>query len=162
MIQQTSGRGSNDVCARFQFVILFAVTDAAKNDGGFQIGEARVIANGRFNLRGEFARGFENQRARTDGIVRAELGQNWQRKRRRFSRAGLRATDDILAGQHERNCAQLNRRRFRVAYGADAFEHLFTQSQRGETHATLPSVATGVSGCAGVSTAGASVFSTGD
>ena len=146
VIQQTSGRRGNDVRAGFQFVILFSITDAAEDDGGFQIGETRIIADGRFNLRRKFAGWFKNQCAWADGIMRAKFGKNWQRKRRRFSRASLRAADDILAGQHKRNCAQLNRRRFGVAHGANAFEHLFTQSQRGETHATLPSVATGVSG----------------
>ena len=56
-----------------QFVILPAITDAAEDDGGFQIREARVIADGGLDLRGEFARGFEDERARAGGSMLAEL-----------------------------------------------------------------------------------------
>ena len=68
MIEQSSGRGDDDVRAGAQFIVLLAVADAAEDDGDFQIGEAGEIAEGGFHLRGEFARGFEDEHARAAGL----------------------------------------------------------------------------------------------
>ena len=122
MIEQTARRGGEHVRARAQFVQLPSVTDAAINDGDFQIGEAREIADGRFHLRGEFARGFENERART-GRVLVQLCENGQRKRGGLARAGLRAADDVASGKHERNAAELDRRGRDVTRRAHAIEN---------------------------------------
>jgi hypothetical protein len=133
MIEQSSGRGDDSVGAGFQFVVLFSVTDAAEDDGGFQIGETRIIADGRFDLRGEFARRFENEHART-GRVRAELRENGQRERRGLAGAGLRTADDVLAGEDQRNGAQLDGRRLDVTHRLDAFENFLGKSECGKTH----------------------------
>ena len=111
MIQQPSRRGDDDVRAGLQFIVLLAVTDAAEDDGGFQIGEAREIVKRGFHLRGEFARRFEDEHARAGGVVLAELGKNGQRERGGLAGAGLRAADDVLAGQHQRDGAELDGRR---------------------------------------------------
>jgi len=60
-------RGGQHVHARAQVIQLPAVTDAAIDDGDFQIGEARKIAVA-FHLRGEFARRFEMTRGRARAV----------------------------------------------------------------------------------------------
>ena len=122
MIEQTSRRGDDDVRARPQVVVLPAVTDAAKNDGGFQIGEARVIAEGGFHLRGEFARRFEDERARAGGMMLAELRENGQGERGGLAGAGLGAADDVASGEHERDGAELDGRRLDVTRRLHAIE----------------------------------------
>ena len=52
----------------------------------------------------------------------AELRENGQRESRRLAGAGLRAADDVLALQDQRNGAELDRRRFDVPHRLDAFE----------------------------------------
>ena len=113
---------TSDVRARAQLVHLPPVTDAAINDGDFQIGEAREIVDGGFHLRGEFARRFEDERARA-GRVLAELRKNGQRERGGLAGAGLRAADDVASGQHERNAAELDGRGRDVTRRAHAFEN---------------------------------------
>ena len=105
MIEQSSGRGDDDVWAGAQLVVLPSVADAAEDDCDFQIRETRVIAERGFDLRGEFSRRFENEHARSGGTVLAEFGKNRQGERRRLAGAGLRTADDVLAGQHQRNGA---------------------------------------------------------
>ena len=123
MIEQTSGRGDHDVRAGAQFVGLPAVADAAINHGDFQIREARVIAHGRLDLRREFARRFQDERARAGGIVLAEFGKNGQAERGGFAGAGLRAADDVLAGKHQRDGAELNGRRIHITHRLDAVQN---------------------------------------
>ncbi len=123
MIQQPSGRGDHDVRAGFQFIVLLAVTHAAEDDGGFQIGETGEIVKRGFHLRSEFARRFEDEDARADGIVRAELGKNRQAERGGLAGAGLRAADDVLAGQNQRNGTQLDGRRINVTHRFDALQN---------------------------------------
>ena len=115
MVKQTSGRGHDEIRSRAQFVRLPAVTDAAINDGGSQIGEARVIVDGGFHLRGKFARGFEDERARA-GRVRAELREDGQAERGGLAGAGLGAADDVASGEHERDGAELDGRRFDITH----------------------------------------------
>ncbi len=108
---------------RREFIRLLAVTDAAINDGDFQIREARIIANGRFHLRREFARRLQNERARADRIVSAQLGKNRQGERGSLAGAGLRAADDVLAGQNQRNGAKLDGGRIHITHRLDAVQH---------------------------------------
>ena len=121
MVEQTSRRGDDDVGAGVQLVVLPAIADAAKNDGGFQIGEARVIVNGGLHLRGEFARGFEDERARA-GRVLAELREDGQGERGGLAGAGLRAADDVASGEHERDGAELDGRRLDITHRLDAVQ----------------------------------------
>jgi hypothetical protein len=119
MIEQTSRRGDHDVGAGAQLVVLPTVADAAKNHSGFQIGEARVIVDGGFHLRGEFARGFEDERARA-GRVLPELRKDGQAERGGLAGAGLRTADDVASGEHERDGAELDGRRLDVTHRLDA------------------------------------------
>jgi len=102
VVEQSSGRGDEDVHAFAQGVVLPSVADAAVEHGDFQICETRVIAERRLDLRGQFARRFKDQNARSR-FVRAELGKNRQSERGGLARAGLCAADDVASGEHERD-----------------------------------------------------------
>ena len=64
MIEQTSWCRSHHIDSVFQIFTLFAVADAAVDDGYFDIGESAIIAEGGFNLGRQFARWFEDQTAK--------------------------------------------------------------------------------------------------
>ena len=93
---------------RGQRVELFAVTDAAVEDGGADIGEAGEIVNGGFDLGGQFAGGFQDQAA-APGLVVVEERQNGQGERGGFAGAGLGAADDVAPLHDQGNGAHLNR-----------------------------------------------------
>ena len=122
VVEQPAGGGHQDIHAVAQGVLLLAVADAAEDDGGAQVGEPGEIANGGFDLRGQFAGRFEDQQAGLRAVL-AELGEDRQRERCGLAGAGLRAADDVLAGEDQRNGAQLDGRRLDVAHGLHAFEH---------------------------------------
>ena len=100
MIEQPARRGDDHIHALLQFVLLFAVADAAVNHRDTQVGETPVIAKSRLHLRGQFARRFEDE-ATKRAVLRQER-QDWQRKSGRFAGAGLRGADEIFAGEDER------------------------------------------------------------
>ena len=98
-IEQAARRGADDVRSARGFFPLFPVTDAAVHDRDAQIGEAPVIAKGRFDLRGQLARRLEHET--TKSSVLGEQGQDRQREGRRFAGAGLRGADQIFAGEND-------------------------------------------------------------
>ena len=69
VIEQAAGRGDHDVRARLQFIILPAITHAAKDDGGFQIREPGIIAKAGFHLGRELARWLQDEGARAAVLV---------------------------------------------------------------------------------------------
>ena len=73
---------------RWELGALVAVADAAEHGERAEIGVKGESAEGGVDLRGEFARGFEHEHART-GRVLAELGQDGQGEGRGLARAGL-------------------------------------------------------------------------
>ncbi len=123
VIEQASGCSDHNIRAGFQFLSLPAVSDAAKYDGGFQIGEARVIVERGFHLGGEFTCGFENEHTRPDRMMLAEFRQDGKGEGGGFSGAGLCAADDVTPGQHEGNCAELNGSRVHITHGFDTVEN---------------------------------------
>ena len=74
-----------------------------------QIREAPIIAKGRFNLRGQFARRLEHQTSET--AVLRQQRENWQSERRGLARAGLRSANQIFSGQNNWESTELDRRR---------------------------------------------------
>ena len=106
-----------------EFIVLPAIAHAAIDDGDLQIREPRVIADGGFHLRRQFAGGFQDERARAGGLVVAQFGQDGQAEGGGFAGAGLRAADDVASRQHERDGAELNGRRVHVPHGFDALQH---------------------------------------
>ena len=63
VVEQAAGRGDDDVDAALEFAALVAVADAAEDGDGAEVGEAGEIAEGGLDLRGEFARGLEDEHA---------------------------------------------------------------------------------------------------
>ena len=110
VIKQTTRRGGDHVHAVLDVFALFAVADAAVHDSHVQIGEAAIIAKRRFNLRGEFARRFNNKT--TKRAVLSKQSEDRQRERGRLARASLRGTDEVPPLQNNWECAKLDRRRF--------------------------------------------------
>jgi hypothetical protein len=108
-------------------------TIAAENDCDLQIRETRKIANGRFHLRGEFAGGFQHEKARAR-IVVTHLHQNGQSERRCLAGAGLGAADDILSVEDERNGAELDGGWVHVSHGFDPFQNRTRQTKLGKWH----------------------------
>src|SRR5207248_8984797 len=87
VVHQPARRGDDDVDAALELGALVTVADATEDGDGAQVGEAGEIAKGGFDLRGEFARGLEDEDARA--AVRAEPREDGQRKGRGLARAGL-------------------------------------------------------------------------
>ena len=108
MIEQAAGRGDHDVRARLQFIILPAITHAAKDDGGFQIREPGIIAKAGFHLGRELARGLQNEGARSAVLVGPQLGEDRQGERCGFTSTRLGTANDIASRQDEGNGARLD------------------------------------------------------
>ena len=111
VIEQAAGRGDQYFDAGAQCLYLRIDVDTAIDHGGTQRKVLAVVAHAFFNLRGKLARRREYQRAdgvaggrRARVLVRRQHLQNRQCKAGGFAGAGLRATHDVLACQHRRNC----------------------------------------------------------
>ena len=120
VIEQPARRGDDDIHALAQRFFLRAVTDATVDDHGAQIGEPAVVAERCLHLCRQFARRLQDQRPQF--AVLAELGDDGQRKRRGLAGAGLRAADDVAACEHQRDRAQLDRRRVGITRRLDALK----------------------------------------
>ena len=121
MIEQAAGRGDDEVDAGAQRAILRTGGDAAKHG---RAGESGVIAEALevfFDLERqltrrrehEHARGLRTRRiARIFGVeLRVEQAlHDRQQERGGLARAGLRAADQVDAGQHVREHGALDRR----------------------------------------------------
>ena len=69
MIEQSAGRGHDDIDALTQRVVLPAIAHAAVHDRHAQGGEAGQVANRRFDLSSQFPSRFEDQHARSPAGV---------------------------------------------------------------------------------------------
>lgn len=105
-IQQASRSGDENIGAALDGFALFAVADAAEDDGGAQVGESPVIAKRRLDLRGEFACRFQHKA--TAGAVALQFGEDRKGKSGGFTGAGLCAADDVFSGEDERDGAGLD------------------------------------------------------
>ena len=113
-IEQTTGSGGDDVHAAGGFFALFAVADAAVDNGYSKIGEASVVTKSGFNLGGQLARGLKDETAKIP--VLSKQGENGKRECRRLAGAGLGGADQVLAGKNNRESAKLDRRGFGEAH----------------------------------------------
>ena len=86
------------------------------------------------HLRGEFARGFQNEGARHAGTGAAlfEQGQHGQNERGGLARAGLGDADQVLFFKDVRDGLRLDIGRFGIAGGSDGVGHLVAQSELGK------------------------------
>src|SRR5437762_13572766 len=113
-IEQTPGSGGDDIHAAGGFFALFAVADAAVDNGYSKIGEASVVTKSGFNLGCQLTRGFQDETAKIP--VLREQRENGKRECRRLTGAGLGRADQILASENNRESAKLDRRGFGKAH----------------------------------------------
>ena len=144
-VQQAAGGGYQQVHATLELGNLRVHAHAAKNHGARQLQVFAVGADGFFNLRGQLARGRQDQGADAGAakFIACRLGggqalQDGQGKGRRFAGAGLGAAQEVLAGQHQGNGLGLNGRGGFVALLAHGFEDGRSQIQFVEVHKEAP------------------------
>src|SRR5207253_9742634 len=128
-----AGRRDQNVDAIFQFLPLFAVTNAAMHHGRAYIGETAVITKGRLDLRGQLAGWLQDQT--TKFHVMSEQRQNRKREGGGFSGACLGGADQIFAGENNGESAQLDRRRFGKTHRLHAAHHFSGKIEILERHA---------------------------
>ena len=127
MIKQSTGSRGDHIDTVFQIVALFAITDAAVNDSDTKIGEPAVVAESSLDLRGEFSGRFQHKAAKI--AVLRQKGEDWQSESGRFAGAGLRRADEVFAGEDDRKCAQLNRRRLLKAHRLCAMHYFIGKAE---------------------------------
>ena len=98
VVQQPARGGDDDINAALERIDLAAIAHAAKHDHGAQPGEAGEIADGGFDLGGQFAGRFQDQEARSRGML-AKLGEDRQCEGGGLAGARLRTANDIPAFQ---------------------------------------------------------------
>ncbi len=119
MVEQPSGRGHEDIDLPAQCFHLRIDVHAAEHHHRFQRQIFAVGLHRFFHLCGEFACRDEDQAARTAGTgIRCRLCgqqvQDRQRETRGLAGAGLRAGQQIAAGQYQRDRLGLHRGGCRV------------------------------------------------
>ena len=132
-VKQTSGGGYQQVHAFFELGDLRVHAHTAKNDGAGQVQVFAVSAYAFFHLGREFAGGREHQGADANAAKfvfgrgrGGEALQHGQGKRCGFAGAGLRAAQQVVAGQHQGYGLRLNGGRGFVTL----FQHGFKDGRR--------------------------------
>ncbi len=160
VVEQAARGRDQDVHPATQAVDLRVDVDAAEHDGRRDLQVLRVGDDAFLDLRRELARRREDQHA---DRARASCGRLARRRRRQalqdrqheaggLSGAGLRAGEQVTAGQHGRNGFRLDGGGGIVAAFGDGTDEGFGQAQgskRHETPATSASVTAARSGAAG-------------
>ena len=131
MVEQAAGRGDQHVGAALELLVLLVEGDAADQQRDVELVVLAVFDEVLLDLRGEFARRLEDQRARHAGPGAAlfEARQHRQHEGGRLAGAGLGDAQNVLALQGVRNGAGLDRRRHGVAGIGDCGEDLRRQAE---------------------------------
>ncbi len=108
VIEQTTRRRDDDVGAVAQRVFLRAHADAAEYRRAAHLGVDRELLHVLSDLRSEFARRRQNERARRTAFAVQQALEDRKQERGRFAAARHRAREDVLAGERGRNRALLN------------------------------------------------------
>ena len=89
-----------------------------------------------FDLRCEFARRFQDQRARHAGAGAPlfKLRQHRQDESGGLAGAGLGDAENVASGERQRNGLRLDGRRGGVARGFDGAQHFFAEAEFGKLH----------------------------
>ena len=111
MVEQPARRRDEDVDARAKRVLLRPHADAAEDRGRRERRVDGELLELLEDLRGELARGREDQRARGAALLLDQVMQDRKQKRRGLAAAGLRAGEQIAAFERGRNGVGLNGRR---------------------------------------------------
>ena len=114
MVEQSAGRGGEDVHAALQVFQLFSITDAAIDNRHAEVGELGEFLEGFLHLQRELARRLKNQHAQR--AVAAETLDDRKGEGRGLARAGLRGADDVAARKDERDGLGLDGRRREVTH----------------------------------------------
>jgi hypothetical protein len=125
MIEQAAGRRDQHIDAARDLGVLIGEGDAADQQGDVEFLVRAVFDEGFLDLRREFARRFEDERARhaRPGAALLEDREHRQREGGGLARAGLRDAQDVLAFKDVGDCLFLDRSRLRVAGGTDRVDH---------------------------------------
>ena len=141
VVEQAAGRGHEDVDATAQLVDLRLHADAAEHHHARQRQVLAVGAHALFDLRGEFARGREDQRTDGDAAFRvlgarhgSQAVQHRQHEACGLAGAGLRAGEQVAAFQDGGNGLRLNRGGGFVAMFAHGANQRLGQAEIGEKH----------------------------
>ncbi len=124
-VDETAGRGDDDLGAGAQRLDLRPFADATIHSGDAQMEMARVLAHVLFDLHDQLAGWSDDQGAHDPAVRRRAAGgealQNRKHERGGLAGAGLGDSDDVVAAQHERDCFGLDGGRFCVAGFAHGF-----------------------------------------
>ncbi len=134
MVEETTGGGDEDIESLFEIGKLRAVADAAVDDADTQVGKAGVVAQGGFDLGGEFAGGFENEGAQ--GAVLGEFGEDRESESGGLTRAGLGRADDVGPLQDKRDGAELDGCGIDIAHRLDAMDDILGKAELLKRHST--------------------------
>ncbi len=118
-VHQAADGGDHDVGAGAHVGALFAVADAAVEEGAAGVGELAKLGEGLVHLGGELAGGLEHEHAGAGGLVRAEHVEDGQGEGGGFARARLGGGDEIAPGEHGRDGLLLDGRGRGVTFGGD-------------------------------------------
>jgi hypothetical protein len=137
MIQEPSRRSDHDIHAAAEGVLLRSHPDAAKHRRSGQRRMNSKIVEVLHNLRRQFARRRQHQRARGPARLVDEAVQNRQQKGRRLAAAGHRARQHVAAGHRQRNRVGLDGGRPREAEVFEPFEEIRMKPEAGKRHGSL-------------------------
>ena len=121
MVEQSARRGDDDVHPAFQRIELLGVAHTAVNHRHGEVGEARVIANGRLHLAGQLACRLHDEHAGFS-VLFSKLRKERQSEGAGLARARLRAANDIAPFEQQRDGAQLDGRRVHPPHCLDPLE----------------------------------------
>ena len=145
VVEQPARRGHQDVDAALEAVDLRAHADAAEHHHARELEMLAVVAHALLDLGGEFAGGGEDQRADRpaalavlDRMARGQAVQQRQREACRLAGAGLRAGEQIAAGENRGNRLLLDRGGGVVALFADGAKEGLGQAQFVKRHEEAP------------------------
>ena len=138
VIEQAAGRCDQHVDAAHQFGILVAERYAADDEGDVELVVLAVLLEVLDDLRCEFARRFENERARhaCPGTALFEHRDHRQGEGGGLAGSGLRDTENVAAGENVGNSLFLNGRRGLVASRFNGGDNFVGQAEIGKGHIT--------------------------
>ncbi len=137
VVEEAPGRRDDHVDAAPERVLLRAHADAAE-DG--RAGHRRVdgeLLQVLVDLRGELARGREDQRARRAARLGHEAVEDREDERGRLAAARHRAGEEVAAGHRGRDGVALDGRGTGEAHLLDAAEEVGVETERGEGHVVM-------------------------
>ena len=130
MVEQAAGRRDDHVHAAAKGVLLRTHADAAVHRGA---GDRRVDGERvqvLEDLRGQLARGRQDQRARRPPRPIDQPVKDRQQKRGGLAAAGLRARQDVASGERRRNRVRLNGRGSNESELANSLEQVGMELER--------------------------------